>query len=366
VPRLYLEPGTDGPAAQDWSTALILAEARSVARLLTGCAVLLPIAVLVVVVLPVTPGNVGAVAVLALLGLCGLIGPPQLLNQRRRRPLLAQPWRRRPATAAATTETAIFDRLILFEGERSLVLRGTLPDVPDLVLARQELFLVGPDEKGRALVRVAGLCQMFPVRVDTGEARPKERVPGRSGHPPHPRAFRRLRLGTHAWRYAVAVGVLGAVVLALGLWPLSPLALVVGGLLLAVAAASTPTAVRLGRYYAQAAAAAEAATGWTSLPITLFPWEPTNVVAGLVQLPGRTALVQFPLPNLDVIANIADTGTIWIWGTPSDVVAVGAPQLPVLTVGVVQSDRDEPPDEPQPWLMRGNDPGLREIPALRR
>ena len=30
--RLYLEPSTDGPAAQDWSTALILAEDRSVAR----------------------------------------------------------------------------------------------------------------------------------------------------------------------------------------------------------------------------------------------------------------------------------------------------------------------------------------------
>jgi hypothetical protein len=76
--------------------------------------------------------------------------------------------------------------------------------------------------------------------------------------------------------------------------------------------------------------------------------------------------VQFPLPNLDVIANIADTGTIWIWGTPSEVLAVGAPQLPLLTVGLLQSDRDEPPEEPQPWLMRGNDPGLREIPALRR
>ena len=80
--RLYLEPGTDGPAAQDWSTALILAEARSVARLLTGFAVLVPLAVYVVMVLPVTPGNVGAVAVLALLGLLGLIGPPLPLTQR--------------------------------------------------------------------------------------------------------------------------------------------------------------------------------------------------------------------------------------------------------------------------------------------
>jgi hypothetical protein len=40
--------------------------------------------------------------------------------------------------------------------------------------------------------------------------------------------------------------------------------------------------------------------------------------------------------------------------------------LPVLTFGVLQADRDKPPDEPQRRLLRGNDPGLREIPALRR
>jgi hypothetical protein len=48
------------------------------------------------------------------------------------------------------------------------------------------------------------------------------------------------------------------------------------------------------------------------------------------------------------LPNIADTGTIWIWGGPSGVVAVGAPQLPVLTFGMLQADRDKPPDEPQP------------------
>ncbi|GAA1270726.1 hypothetical protein GCM10009609_37290 [Pseudonocardia aurantiaca] len=42
------------------------------------------------------------------------------------------------------------------------------------------------------------------------------------------------------------------------------------------------------------------------------------------------------------------------------------PGLPMLTFGVLQADRDKPPDEPQPWLLRTNDPGLREIPALHR
>jgi hypothetical protein len=366
VSRLYLEPSTDGPAAQDWSTALILAEDRSVGCWSGAFLVLLPLAVFLAVVLPMTPGNVSSIGVLGLFGLLGSIGSSVLLAERRRRRLLAQPWRRCPATVAAAREIAAFDRVIVFEEGRSLVLRGTLPDVLCMLLHRQELFLVGPDAKGRALIRVAGLCQMFPVKVDAGEAGPKEREPGRPGHPPDARAFRRLRRGAYGWRYAVAVGALGAVVLTLGLLPLSPLALVVGGVLVAIAAVTTPAAVQLSRYYAGAAAAANAATEWTSLPITLFPWEPTNVVAGLVQLPGRTVLIQFPLPNLDVIANIADTGTIWIWGSASDVVAVGAPQLPVLTVAVLQADRDKPPDEPQPWLLRGNDPGLREIPALRR
>jgi hypothetical protein len=366
VPRLYLEPSTDGPAWQDWSTALILAEDRSMGRVSGALAVLLPLAAVLAGVLPTTAGNLGAVVVLGLLGLLGAIGASTLLTARRRRRLLARPWRRCPATVAASDEIAAVDRVIVFDGDQALVLRGTLLDVPSLLLHRQELFLVGPDEKGRALIRVAGLCQMFPMKVDTREARPKEREPGVPGHPPHARAFRRLRRGAHGWRYAVAIGGLGAVVLVVGLWPLSPLALVVGGVLLALAAVTTPAAVQLSRYYAQAAAAADAATEWTSLPITLFPWEPANVVAGLVQMPGRTVLIQFPLPNLDVIANIADTGTIWIWGNPSDVVAVGAPQLPVLTVGVLQADRDKPPEETQPWLLRGNDPGLREIPALRR
>jgi hypothetical protein len=365
VSRPYLEPSTDGPAARDWSTALILAENRSVARWSGVLMVLVPLAVFLAVVLPMTPGNISSIGVLGLLGLLGSIGSSTLLAERRRRRLLAQPWRRCPARVATAEKTAAFDRVIVFEEERSVVLRGTLPDALSVLVHRQELFLVGPDGKGRALIRVAGPCQMFPVKVDTGEARPKEREPDLPGHPPDARALRRLRRGAYGWLYAVAAGMLGAVVLALGLQPLSPLALVVGGVLLALAAVTTPAAVQLGRYHAKAAAAANAATEWTSLPITLFPWEPAAVVAGLIQLPGRTVLIRFPLPNLDVIANIADTGTIWIWGNPPDVVAVGAPHLPVLTVGIVQADRDKPPEESQPWLLRGNDSGLREIPALR-
>ena len=197
--RLYLEPRTEGPAEHDWSTGLILAETRSTARVMTFVAVLLPLAVCLAVVLPVTPGNVSSIGVLGLLGLLGSIGPFILLAGRRphRRRLLGQPWRRCPATVAAAEKPTILDRLIVFEEGRSLVLRGSLPDAPSVLLDRQELFLVGPDDKGHALIRVAGLCQMFAVKVDTGEARPREREPHLPGHPPDAGAFRRLRRGAH-------------------------------------------------------------------------------------------------------------------------------------------------------------------------
>ena len=305
--RLYLEPRTEGPAEQDWSTGLILAETRSTARVMTFVAVLLPLAVCLAVVLPVTPGNVSSIGVLGLLGLLGSIGPFILLAGRRphRRRLLGQPWRRCPATVAAAEkphDPRPRDRV----GGSLAGAARVAARCSERAAGRQELFLVGPDDKGHALIRVAGLCQMFAVKVDTGK-RDREREPHLPGHPPDAGAFRRLRRGAHCWVYPAAVGVVGAVVLMLGLRQLSPLALVVGGVLLIVAAVTIPLAVVISRYYAKAAAAAKAATGWTSLPITLFPWEPTNVVAGLLQLPGGAALIQFPLPHLDVIANIADT-----------------------------------------------------------
>jgi hypothetical protein len=96
--------------------------------------VLLPLAAALAVALPTTPGNIGAAVVLGLLGLLGSIGVLAMLTARRRRPLLARAWCRCPATVAADGESAAFDRVIVFDGDRSLVLRGTLPDVSSLLL----------------------------------------------------------------------------------------------------------------------------------------------------------------------------------------------------------------------------------------
>jgi hypothetical protein len=157
-------------------------------------------------------------------------------------------------------------------------------------------------------------------------------------------AFRGFLWGTRAWVWCALGAGVGAVLPALSVWPLSPAGLVVGGL--------------------HSVAAAESATEWTPVPITLFPWESDHEVAGLAQLPRGTAVVQFPLPDPDLIANIADTGTMWMVGD-GEVVTVGLPRAPALMFAMVHPDRDVPEETPQPWLLHVLEPSWDTVPALR-
>ncbi|CCH30944.1 hypothetical protein ABZ816_01590 [Actinosynnema sp. NPDC047251] len=368
----YLEPRTDVPAREDWSTGLALAELRMVTTVLGVVAAVSAGAVAALVLfVPATPGTVAAIVLLGLVALFCSLGPVMRPAETAplRRGLLDGPWRRVAATTAAEEEDVPEDRLIVFDGE-TVVLRGFLQQPAELVLDRQEVFLCGPDAQGRAVVRMAGMCRMERVRVDARPARPRERLPQVSARPLDDptvaRAARGFRYNGKAWLWPAVGAGLGAVVAALSLWPLSVPGLVVGGLVLVLSALAATCFVPIGRLYREAEVGLHAAQTWTPVPVTLFPWEPHRSVTGLAQLPGGTALVQFPLPELDVIANIADTGTMWIAGGTTGVVAVGLPRLPVLGVAVIQPDRDRPENEPQPWLLRHRDPGLREIPALRR
>ncbi|MCE6997668.1 hypothetical protein LZG04_23125 [Saccharothrix sp. S26] len=369
----YLEPRTDVPAVEDWSTGLVLDQFRPYARGSAAVAVgLLAVAVSLLVFPDATPGTVATVVVLLLFSLIFAMLPlaHRIETAPRRRGLLDRPWRRVPATVVAGGGTWDEDRILIFAEEGTTVLRGALPDGLDLVLDRQEVFLCGPDEHGRAVVRVAGLCRLFPLRVDTGEgeARPREREPHLIGRPLDDpavaRALRGFRWGTRAWVWCAAGGAVGAVLVALSLWPLTPAGLVVGGLLIVAAGLMTPSTLLIDKLYREAVAAAESATGWTPVPITLFPWESGHEVAGLAQLPGGTAVVRFPLPNPDLIANIADTGTTWLAGD-GEVVAVGLPRVPALMLAMVHPDRDVPEDSPQPWLLHVLEPSWGGVPALR-
>lgn len=345
------------PAGQDWSTALAIAETRSAARTVCTLLPLLPAAVLLAVVVEWNVGNGVSITLTGVAGSIGLLGPVALLAEygRRRRGLLTRPWRRCPADVAVIDRRPDLERMIVLGDDGPIVVRGAMSEAAPIVSARRELFLLGPDADGHVLIRVAGLCTAFGARLDSAPARPSDPVAAPACPPPGDRVMRSLRRGARCRAYPILVGALGIVVAALGVRPLSPAAFVVGGVLVALAAAALPVATALSRHYAAALAGARAATGWTALPATLFPWEPTDVVAGLVTLPTGTALIQFPLPDLDVVANIADTGSLWIRGvtpTGSGAIAVGVPGVPRLTFGVLQHDRDTPPDRPLPWLLR--------------
>jgi hypothetical protein len=170
------------------------------------------------------------------------------------------------------------ERLLLFTEEGTVVVRGQLPDVLIQVLDRQELFLCGPDDKGRVVIRIAGLCSLFPMRVDAeaDDVRPREREPHLIGRPLDDpvvaRAFRGFRWGARAWVWPTGAAVIGVAVVSLSVSPLAPAGLVVGGLLIVAAAILSPGVALIGGLYRQAVAvaAAEAAATWTPVPSRSF------------------------------------------------------------------------------------------------
>ncbi len=371
----YLEPRTDVPALRDWSTEMILTEAATGVRTATVLTVVSPaVAVALLVWLPSAPGTVAAAVVLILFGLLTAFTPivSRLETAPRRRGLLDGPWRRCPAAVAVQEDGEAYDRLIVTtpDGE-TLVLRGVLAPFPRVVAHRQEAFLCGPDGDGRAVLRVAGLLRMASAKVDPRPARAREPEPLVPGgrpldDPGVAGAYRGFRWGTRLWLYPIVIAGCGLALVTLAVRPLAVPGLVVGALLLAVAAYSTPTIVAFVRWYAEAIAGLHAAREWSPVPITMLPWGPGQEVAGLAQLPGGMALVRFPYPQPDVVANVSDTGTLWLAGAGTGAVAVGVPGVPVLAFCVVSPDSDTPVEDPPPWLLRTNDPVLDRIPTLRR
>ncbi|MDT7621973.1 MAG: hypothetical protein QOF99_2874 [Pseudonocardiales bacterium] len=367
-----LEPRTDVPALEDWSTDMVLAQSAVGVRTSAGLAVAsLGVAVALLVLVPPDPGTIAAVVVLVLFGLLTALIPitARMETSARRRRLLEGPWQRCAAAVAVGEDGALHDRLIVHRSAETLVLKGFLIPFPAVVAHRQEVFLCGPDDDGRALLRVAGMLRIVPAKLDPRPARARERellLPGRPlDDPGAARASRSFRWGTRLWLVPAVLGVCGAVVVTLALRPLAVPGLVVGGLLLIAAAYSVPIVVMFVRWFAEALAGLCAAREWSPVPITMFPWEPGREVAGLAQLPRGTALVQFPYPQPDVVANVSDSGMMWMAGDGIGAVAVGVPGVPVMTFCVVTPDSDTPVEAPQPWLLRTQDPVLDKIPSLR-
>ncbi|WP_154697707.1 hypothetical protein [Lentzea guizhouensis] len=359
----YLEPRTDVAAKDDWSTGLILQDLGSGAKALGSVGLGAAAGLVGCLFLPMTPGNVAAVVVLGLIVLLGSLGPVMYRVESKpvRRGLLEQPWRRCPATVA---EQDLTDRVRLADGT---VLRGWFEDLPEMVLDRQEVFVAGPDADGHAVIRAAGFAKMHNAKVDTGsEFHERERVERPLMRPLDDdevvKAFNGLVWGTRSWLWAAIPAGVGAVLVLLSFFPLAVSGLVVGGLLLVPALLGIPMALEISRWYRNAVQAVQNSNQWTPVSVTLFPWQPNQHVAGLADMPGGLALVQFVVPELDVIANIADTGVMWVAGTHDDLIAVGVPRVPTLTFAVVQPDRDTPREDPVPWIQRLQQPDFSRLP----
>ncbi|NKE63129.1 hypothetical protein FXN61_42970 [Lentzea sp. PSKA42] len=360
----YLEPRTDVPARDDWSTGLILEDLRWGARTLGGVALVTGAAAVACLFLPMTPGNAGAMALLFLVTLTCGVAPLMYRSETKaqRRGLLDQPWRRVPATVAEKRDDMIDDRLLL----DGLVLKGWFHDLNDMVLERQEVFVCGPDASGKAVIRVAGFAKMENAKVDTGDHPAQKRVERPVGRPLDDpavaKAHKGMRWGVRSWLWSAVPAGIGALLVLLSLFPFAPTGLIIGGLVLVMGLLGIPSSIEISRWYRDAVVAVESSAQWTPVPITLFPWQPNQHVAGLAEMPGGLALVQFVIPDLHVVANIADTGVMWIAGTHGDVIAVGVPRVRVLTFAAVQPDRDTPKEAPIPWIQRLRTPDFSGLP----
>jgi hypothetical protein len=365
----YLEPRTDVPAKDDWSTGLILQELGLVRRVLSITALVSLAGIVGCLFLPMVMGNIAAIVVLSLLLLVGAIGPVmhRVETLPVRRGLLEQPWRRCPATVVDHPVDKYATYLRLPDG---VVLEGFLgDDMPEMVRERGEIFVCGPNANGKAVVRVAGLAETANAKV----ARPAEFVAQEPGErhelgrplddPAVLKALPSMEAGEHAVLGSTVPAVIGAVIVLMSLWPIAPAGLVLGGVVVILSLLMLPSLIEVGRWYRDAVKGVHAAQRWIPVPVTLFPWKPGALVAGLATMEGgRLALVQFVDPDLHVIANIADTGTMWIAGVHEDVIAVGVPRVPVLTIAAVQPDSDTPREAPVPWIQRLRQPDFSGLP----
>ncbi|GGU14874.1 hypothetical protein [Lentzea flava] len=365
----YLEPRTDVPAKDDWSTGLILQELGLVRRTLSIIALVALAGLVGCLFLPMEVGNIAAIVVLSLFLLLGAIGPVmhRVETLPVRRGLLEEPWRQCPATVVNHPDDKYAVYVQLPDG---VVLESFMgDDLRDVVRDRGEIFLCGPNANGKAVVRVAGLADTANAKV----TRPAEFVaeepaePHEIGRPLDDpavlKAFSGVVAGTRSTLGATIPAAIGVVIVLMSLWPIAPAGLVVGGLVVVLSLLMLPSLIELSRWYRDAVKGLHAAQRWISVPITLFPWKPGSVVAGLATMEGgRLALVQFVDPTLHVIANIADTGTMWIAGVHGDVIAVGLPRLPVLTIAAIQPDSDTPREAPVPWIQRLRQPDFSGLP----
>jgi hypothetical protein len=211
------------------------------------------------------------------------------------------------------------------------------------IVARSgRVWLCGPDEHGRVMVRVDGMSLGAVARVlgsPPARTEPVSPVPAAGSRPiDEPVLAWLLRRQNRA--FAVAVGFCallaagGAFIVAtagIGDSPAVGVLPLVYGLLMLVLVLTGRSRVR------QAPRLIERVGGWTPVPVRLDAWQTNGRVVGpargAIWLPdGSAALLNLPRASIDLVANVQASHTLWIAGQPNRgaVVAVGVPGYPII------------------------------------
>ncbi|MDX3659503.1 hypothetical protein PV646_19540 [Streptomyces sp. ID05-26A] len=347
----FLEPRTDVPAKEDWSTRLALTDVLISTRYSVE-ALVVTVTFVATFFLPDSPGNTAARIVLGVLTLMLLGGllPNRHLRRALRLGVFDAPWRRVAAAVAEKQENDPRDRL-LADG---LVLVGAFGDLPDVVAQRQEVFVLGPDGDGLVLLRAAGSTSIHVAApVDESGHQAAERVERVLGRPADDQGLKdgidMMRVMRYAfWGLPTLAVVAAGVLLALSVSPPAPAGLI------AVAVLTPqlfflPTAIEVSLHSRDHAKAVHGSDEWTPVSVRLCAWQRGHHVAGIAELPGGPALVRFPTPNLDLIANVAGTGVMWVAGSHRGRLAVGLPGNGGLMTAVV---RPMAASDPAAWWRR--------------
>ena len=329
----------DEPYTQLWFDLVIRSNNR-IRNIAAGCGVL---ALLFLGLAYAAPDDFDTTMAAGLIPAAVLIGGAWLYNSRWRRiagavyPKL--PWRAAEAKVLRASPCLIEakaengDPVYLRVPRARLVFR-------QIVARSGRVWLCGPDERGRVMVRVDGISAGVVAKVRKSPPRSTTPVT-----PVEPATARPIDEPVLAWLVrrqnrafvisvvlSILLAVTGAIVLAqtgggngFGLIPLiyglAMLALLVSG----------------RRRVRQAPDLVARVSGWTPVPVRLDAWAANGRVIGpargAIWLPdGSAVLLSVPRASIDLVANVQASHTLWIAGEPArdSVVAVGVPGYPIL------------------------------------
>ncbi len=253
----------------------------------------------------------------------------------------AEPWR-------PVEVRAVRGRFLELESKRVLHVRLTAAAVHPLLQAlgrAEQVWIVGPDERGWVAVHLADVRTPLPARVVP--ERPDVPVTAISAYDPQAPASADVVTSGAArllLRYSRQLYAPAKITLAIGLGVLIS-ALWTGELVLAaVSAVTVPIAgalflrarKRLGSWVKLDELLD--AGPWQRVPAELDePWNPNargfaDGAATLTLPNGERTPVRLPLLGFDVAEYVRNTGTVWIAGEPGATFAIGAPGSPVIAV----------------------------------